>query len=757
MTRHYSNILMRGAAASALVLCSGVARAQAPAPVGTQASSDILVTAQKREQRTADVPLSVTVLGAAKMAQLGLTESAQLPQQTPGLSWGGTTGRSMPNVFLRGVGNIDFQSGSNSPIGTYADGVYQGNSFGVAGLLMDLNRVEVLRGPQGTLWGKNTTGGIINYVPNLADVSAPTNGHFQLAYGNYNNFGVDGAIGAPISDWLAGRIAVQYNREDGFFTSTNPATLGDVGGYGWFGTRGSLAARPTDTLKMTLSLAYSNLNGQPRPLKSLGIFDPTQPGSYAPCSLPNPGRLGTGCGDVEGYVSSANPYKVAPSVQGIEQIRTISPTFKLEWSPGSVEVASITAYNNSTRNLFYDGDFSPSDLYEYSAQDRFHSFSQEVRVSSAIAKPVSWILGAFFYKDALNMYQAYNLPIYGNPVTGINIQNNSENYAGFADVTYHVTDRLNITGGLRLTHDERDAHGLAFLFNAVTGRFNTRDDALSRITAVTGDFNPGVKRTDTNLSGRFGMDYHIDHKTMVYANYSRGFKGGDVNSGASVADAFQITRPEYLISYEAGLKTSLMDRKVNFEISSYYYNYKDAQVYTEVPVGNNSLSVLSNAGKLRIYGFDGNLSVAPSPRFNANLGFAYIHAKYLSYNSPLVNADYSGNIPPFVSKLQLNFNAEYRLPLANKGQVEFQGDGVFRTKVYFTAADDPLLMQGNYALLNASVAYHLPDHHTTIRAWVKNAGNKLYYSSGYAFAFVGTYFLFPGDPRTYGISARYEF
>jgi iron complex outermembrane receptor protein len=746
-----------------LALVPAIAQAEAPAapqaqtPADAQANPEILVTAQKRQQRTADVPLAISVLSAAEIDQLGLTESAQLAEQTPGLSWGGTTGRSMPNVFLRGVGNIDFQSGSNSPIGTYADGVYQGNSFGVAGLLMDLNRVEVLRGPQGTLWGKNTTGGIINYVPNLADVGAPANGHFQLGYGDYNNLGVDGAIGIPVNDWLAARVAVQYNREDGFFTSTNPATLGNVGGYGWFGTRVSLAARPTDDLKVTFWVSYSNLNGQPKPLKSEGLFDPTQPGAYAPCSLPNPGRLGTGCADAEGYVSPADPYKVAPSVQGIEQIKTVSPTLKLDWALGGVDIASITAYNKSSRNLFYDGDFTPSGLYEYSAQDRFHSFSQEVRVSSPARNRLSWIAGAYFYTDALNLYQGFNLPIYGNPVTGIDIQNNSQNYAAFADATYHVTDRLNLTGGLRLTHDERDAHGLAFLFNADTGSFNTRDEALARITSITGDFNPGERRTDTNLSGRAGIDYHIDKDTMIYANFSRGFKGGDINSGATVAAEFAITRPEFLTSYEAGLKTSLLDRKISFDISGYYYDYKDAQVYTEVPVDDNSLSVLSNAGKLRIYGFDGNVAIAPTPRVRANLGFAYINAKYLSYDSALVGTDYSGNIPPFVSKLQLNGNAEYRLPLAHDGQLEFQADGVFRTKVYFTAADDPILSQGGYLLLNASVAYHLPDHHTTIRAWVKNATDKLYLFSGYSFSFAGAYFLFPGDPRTYGVSARYEF
>ena len=732
----------------AAISIAGLARAE-ESTVG-----EVVVTAQKRAERTTDVPIALSVLGAEKIAALGLTDSLQIVNQTPGLSWGTTANKSKPFLFMRGVGNSDFQSGSNSPIGIYSDGAYQGNTFGFASLLMDLDRVEVLRGPQGTLWGKNTTGGLINYVPKLARVGQSANGDLSVSYGDFNAVNIQAAGGGPITDDLAGRAAFAFSRDDGMFHSSNPATFGRLGGSKWYAGRGSLAYEPTDAVKLVASVVYSDLEGQIRPAKSWGVYDPTKPFSFTPCASSDAGRPGTSCGDLLGYVSAKDPYTVAPSIKSIENVKNFSPTLKADIDVGEMTLSSITAYNNSRRDSVDDADFTPSNLYEYNLQDRFHSFSQELRLASPSGWGYNWMVGAYYYRDALQQYQAFNLPVFGNPSSANSFNNRSENYAIFSDGNVNLTSHWTVLGGLRVTRDTRTANGLAFPYSAAFGQLNTRDYALRNITSVTGDFSAGTQRAVTNLSGRLGVQYHFDKDSMAYVTLSRGFKGGDLNSGALVPEAFAITKPERLTAYEGGYKTSLYRSRLQFNIAGFYYDYADAQVNTTQ--STSLVTVLSNAAKLRIYGLDGEIAAEPIDNLSVNLGFAYVDAKYRKYIG-VGGVDYSGKTPTYTSKYQLNGTVDYRIPLGERGSVGLEADATYRARTFFTVANDARLGQAGYVLANASVAYYAPNQAWSVRGWVKNIADKVYYVGGFDFDLIGANYMLPGDRRSYGVTVSYTY
>lgn len=736
------------------------APAAAPAPQAQDAGAiagEIVVTAQKRQQRTADVPVSITAVSGDVLEKANITESSQLVALTPGLAWGGATGKSQPAIFLRGVGVDNYLTTSNSPVGTYTDGAYMGNTFGYGQLMLDLNRVEVLRGPQGTLWGKNTTGGLINYVPKTAEVGAPINGDFSFGAGDYGTYQSDAALGLPISDTLAVRIAGGVNRTYGYFTNDDPSQSYHQGGSTWYGIRGSIAYEPQPGAKLVAEINYSNLSGQAPPVKTMGTFDPVNYGSFTPCASASSGRLGTNCADAFGYVASSNPYSVTATSPSSEDVTTFAPILKGEFKLGDYTLNTITAYTFSKRGFSENATFTPSP-YEWNFfNDQFRSYSQEIRLSSSATDRVSWIVGLYGYGDKHDIYNTTNTPYFASPQTAAFYVNKSQSFGAFADATYHVTDKLDLTGGLRYTRDQREARGELIAYNGVAnGDYSEASVLANNLGIVPGaNFNPGVSSDHNDVSGRIVADYHFNPRLMAFASISRGFKGGDLNGGGRTAQDFYITGPEHLTSYEAGLKGVIVRNVITTETSAFYYNYTDAQVYVQQYEDGYYVQNLTNAGKLRIYGFDGNVTVAPTHRLTFNFNYAYLNSKYISYVNP-AGGTFDGNVTPYASKWQLLGHVDYHLPLGSDMSLDPSLNASYRSKVFFTSNDDPLASQPGYTVFDATVALNIRKR-VRISAWVKNLTNKFYWVDGYDLSSVGINTMNPGDPRTYGASVRYTF
>lgn len=732
--------------------------ASVPAVAQEAVIGEVVVTAQKRAQNLLDVPISVSAINAEKMESLEMVDSAAIAAYAPGLSWGGTSNKSKPQIFIRGVGNSDFTSGSNSPVGVYADGVYQGNSFGLASLLLDLDRVEVLRGPQGTLWGKNTTGGVINFISNQASVGEAANGHVSASYGQYDSVDFEGALGAPIGETSAMRFAVGYNEQGGVFEATDPAFRDDdIGGWRWTAARGSLAFEPNEALHVSASATYSKLDGQLRPFKDFGVFDPAVPFGFLPCPLPNPGKLGTGCADAEGFVNSPDIYEVAPGVEPREDVENFSPSLTVGYDFERVSLTSITAYNSSERTNFDDTDNSPSGLLEGSFEDKFHSFSQELRFASSGDNRIDWIGGAYFYEDDLDYFQITTIPVFGPPSTGRSFETQATSYALFGDSSFALTDKLELSAGLRWTRDERDARGLAYFTVANFGGFTSEAQALANLVSVRGDFTSEISKDEDDLSGRVTLQYQLTEDVNLWSTVSRGFKGGDINGGARDPGEFNISDPETLTSYELGLKAATFDRTLQLTASAYYYQYDDAQVFTEIAGPGGNLLILSNAGKLTIRGVDGEASWQPTDRFDLDLGFAYSDSEYDEFFNPGTGVDQAGNTTPYTPELSFNAIIGYSFALGNGGRLGIQGDAVFRDDVFFTSDNNPLVSQPSYWLVGGNVSYISPGEDWEVRLWVRNLADEEYFVGGFDFSFLGGYFMLPGDPRMVGATVSYRF
>lgn len=718
---------------------------------------DIIVTAQKRLQRTADVPVSITALSGDTLTKQNITQSDQLVAVTPGLAWGGATGKSKPAIFLRGVGVDDYRSTSNSPVGTYSDGVYMGNSFGYGQLVLDIDRIEVLRGPQGTLWGKNTTGGVINYVPKLAKVGEDANMSAEFGGGTYGTIQTNAAVGLPVTDTLAVRFAVGRDRTEGYYTSTNPLTKRNQGGSTWYGMRGSIAFEPQPDVQIVAEINYSDLNGQALPLKGMGTFDPDAPVfSFAPCLSPTSGRLGTSCADAFGFVSSSDPYEVGPSAESVEQVKTFAPILKAEIGLGDYTLNSLTSYTHSKRHFSQDADFTPSPYQWNFFDDNFRSFSQELRLASPTTGRFNWIVGLYAYNDKAEVYNTTNIPFFApTQVAGV-FTNKSQSYGVFADGTYHVTDKLNVTVGARYTRDQRQANGQIIAYDGVIDGVYSRSDVLANNLGVALDFAPGTSRKNNDLSGRIVVDYHVDPRLMLFASASRGFKGGDLNSGAQSTEDFYITGPEHLTSFEAGIKGNLIPGLVSTETSAFYYDYTDAQVYVQIFRDGFFHLNLSNAGKVRIYGVDGNINITPSQRLTVDLNYAYLNSKYKEYAVPDAGIDYAGNTTPYASKWQLIGRVSYNLPLGQETSLDLSVNAAYRSKAFFTSDNDIVVSQSGYTLVDANAALNL-NKNVSITGWIKNITNKFYWTGGYSLAAVGSVLMMPGAPRTYGGSLRFNF
>ena len=311
------------------------------------ALDEVIVTAQKREQSIQDVPITISALSAEEISTLSLETGKQLAEHTPGLIWTGTNHIGKPEIFIRGVGFDDFQSATGSPVALYHDNVIQGSLAGASLQLFDLDRVEVLKGPQGTLWGKNTTGGLIHVIPRKAEVGTDVNGYGMITAAEANQFIFEGALGFPINDRLAARISVKHSQFDGYMTNINPAAgSSDANGWEWLALRGQLAWEPTENFHARFVVNYSDADADGTVPKLLGGE------AFFPCV--NPFMIGSTCADAFGNVNPTDPQTTAADFVGFEKPQNLVFASHLEFDFDWGTVTSITSYQDTERFLHTD-------------------------------------------------------------------------------------------------------------------------------------------------------------------------------------------------------------------------------------------------------------------------------------------------------------------------------------------------------------------------------------------------------------------
>lgn len=725
-----------------------------------QLIEEVVVTAQKREQNLQDVPLSVTALSGNKLRSLQSRDLFDFSKHIPGMIIAGTNKESKPHIFLRGVGNSDFLTASINPIASYADGVYQGANYTLAAALLDLERVEVLKGPQGTLWGRNTTGGLINYVPVKAKPGEALNGFINAGYAEFDELDVEGAVSIPVSNEFGMRLAGKVNTTDGYFEASGGGLEADdyVDGTS-YALRGNFVYEPSEVLRLGATISYAEKDGSIAGTQHLGTLG-------AGCI--KPGRLGTTCADTSGFVPNSNPHVSSPEVDGFEDVESFGATFMIDYDWGDYHITSVTAYNESDHQAFDDTDGAPIQALHGSYDDEYDGWSQELRLSSEYSDRLSWVAGFYYYEDNLDIYHAADLPdlfgfltaILGFPILPTRLQQDTETKtaAGFGEVTYKLTDRLEMIGGFRWTYDKRTTTANIATFTPLNAQFNSK--AYSNANTVFPIETGTLESSSNEPSGRFSLMYGLNDDTNLWFTFAHGFKGGDPNSGASNPDAFVITDPEFLTSYEAGVKAQLFNDTLSMELSGYYYDYKDKQVFSEITgTGGNNVTVLSNAGALTITGIDMAATWTPTDRFIVEAGFAWTDSEFDEFLNPASGHDQSGNTTAYTPEINFNSIIAYSWPLKNElGSVTIQGDFVFIDNHVFNNDNNPTIAQDAYWLVGGNIGYTTSDEKWDVRLWVKNLTDEVYLNGGFDFSGVnGGFIQYPAAPRQVGGTVSYRF
>ncbi|MFC4294663.1 TonB-dependent receptor [Novosphingobium tardum] len=699
------------------------------------APGEIVVTATKRSESLQAVPISVTAIGGDELAKSRITTVDALVTKVANLQLSATVGDNAPIFALRGVSMSDYSLNQSSPVATYYDEVYKGN-FAFLGVAMyDLDRIEVLRGPQGTLYGKNTTGGAVNLIARTAQLGE-FNGYVNAGYGNYDRIDLNGAVNVPLGDRAALRLAGTFTRADGWFDNVLPG-FADLNETREYGLRGTVRFEPTDSLRFVLRASTSYQNPH-----NYGIY--AQPEATL--------RPGLKTREIESDVSDrrrARTYAVALNAD-------------IDVSD-ALTLTSITSYDEGSLFFKEDTDGQPIDLLEISYGDRAKQFTQDLRLTSSTSGPFDFILGAYFAKeDVFNSNNIESALLFDVDEDGdvdaedcalgipaaCQLRNrfdqSKKSVALYSDFTYRMTDNFALRGGLRYTHDTGKQTGL------VAGAYSAQDELVYELIP---DTTRSFKKD--NLSGKIGADYKFDNGNLAYASISRGYRAPSFNAQALFSlDEATIAKAEKVTAYEIGLKTRLADRRVTFNSAAFYYDYRNQQFINIDPV--TGFQSLLNIAKSRIYGAEFELGVFASDAlsFRAGLGLLSTKIKEGLVSGVNVAGNRLSNAP------RLTFNAGVDLILSDSaaGKFSVHPDISYQSSQFFEVLNVPRLEQGSYALLGGRMDYETADGLWTASVWGRNLTNKTYFTS--RLDLLGSYgfdYNHLGNPRTYGITVGRKF
>lgn len=716
--------------------------------------ADIVVTAQRREQNVQDVPIAITAVSGKQLSEQGIKDPRDLTLLVPSLSMQAGTAASTTSLFIRGVGIGDFNSNTTGAVGVYVDDVFIGANAGKLFNVFDSEGIEVLKGPQGTLYGRNTTAGAIRFSSKKP--SDTLSGDFSALYGRFNEVRLEGGVGGPIAgDVLKARISGLYHRSDG--STFNRLTGNRVNNIDLWAARGIVDFTPSSDALIRLTVHGGRNTGGARQFQHRG---------QGVDFFGNPSALPDGTpADGFGYADNdGNPWAGDYDVEGKERINVLGATLLGQFSFGGVQLTSISAYEQVNRSTLEDTDNSPNQVITAYYEDRPRQFSQELRLQSAGESRFDWILGGYYFHDNLKTDSSFDIlrglrdpsaPLGGfDPASSIGLlrypyTQKTNSFAVFGQGDYKLTDNLTATLGLRYS---RDRIGLRFasLFDAL-GTVVPRK-AYSDVVVPLVDFNQTKSFND--LSWRAALNYNVDD-TLVYASFSKGYNSGGFAGGAST-DPAQLNpfRSENLYAYEVGVKTDLLDRRLRINASAFYYDYRDLQVFLFDLSGPVPVQRKLNAGNARIFGFEAEITARPVRNLELFTAFTLMDSKYKNF-AALGGASFSGNrlvnAPNFASAAGIRL----AVPLENGSEIRANVDGTYTSSIFLFPDNAPLNRVKGYGLLNARLAWSDRQDRYEIALWGKNLTKTSYITS--IAPIITQDQLNYNEPRTYGVQLTVRF
>ena len=722
-------------AVSTALVCSSVAHA---------ALEEIVVTAQKRSESLQDVPIAVTAFTGESMATLGITNASDLVDVTPGFA-SGTQQGSNRNYFLRGVGTSDVHVTAASAVGQYFDGVTLTSGFHAKAALFDMERVEILKGPQNTLFGLNTTGGAVNYISKKPEIGSGTNGSANLKLGNFGHTEVDTAISFDLSGTLAARVAFQSIDNDGAFRSvSNGKRYGDEDSTA---ARATFLWQPNELASVTLNVHGLSSDNNSTAIKAVGTRSPDGSGGLcadAPRGIINfetntncLSRDGGGTGEAASDPSTGSWETTAQNF-GTEILDTKGAYLKVDYDLPWATFTSITSWDNLDYKNANDNDGGDTlGLHTFHQDDR-DTTQQEFRLVSTGDGAFRWIAGVYYLDDDADSYTGLRGARVtfgnGNLVPSVQLAHTKENLGVYFQGEYDLSDALTLTAGIRWSDEQIEGNYLTSR-PVVAGSPSTTNYFSEDITALVAAQNPGTPGFDANgyeiarqvtqnldnkdVGYTIKLDWQATDNSMIYLSAAKGFKGSALDTRpvyalvppANVISGLEETRlePESLDAYELGYKADLWDNRIQFDAAVFQYSYENLQQF----VTARGVPTLDNALKSEIKGLDANI------KYGSDNGF-YLQAGLSLLDTEVTDAGNSANFfagaelahSPDVSFMLLG-SQEFELDsgslLTLTGNIAHTGERIGATPTNGNSQVVDQLSIDAYTLLNANISYRFGD------------------------------------------------
>lgn len=728
-------LLLAGVAAG-IAVCGPVYAQTAPAPASDSPTAsppqddqsgvpDIVITAERRTSTIQKTAIAVSAIGGAEIQERQLNTIGEVLTKTPAVViTNSTKGQA---IFIRGIGSTgDAQEGGDPAVNLNIDGVYEQQALVPLASSFDVNRIEVLRGPQGTLYGRNSNAGSINIITN-DPVIGENSGYFNLQLGNYRAVRAEAAGNVALTDTIAARIAFATNRHAGYYSN------GGGSGDG-VAVRGKLKFQPNDALSLTIAGLYASELGSPQatvpaPLNQNDPYNTTYPAYNGQNGNP-----------------FFPPLAAAPTVvpKGVQNTKFAQVYGRLDYNFGFATLTVLPAFS-------YTKQYQDSALLPFGAAAQLtteYARSFEARLASDAASKVTWLIGVYGYSadDHRNPFPAAVLQFPHAPVVfpaNQAVLYTSRTYAAFGQLTVPVTDSFRLTGGARYTHDRK---GIVF-------------DYFTSPTASTA--GPSYRNSYSTGTYKGGFEFDLSKRALLYGQVSNGFKAGGVNpNGTSYA-------PEKITAYEGGLKTRFFNGAVQFNLSGYYYAYSGYQARVNTPdcTDPNGFSQQTiNAAKLKNYGGEAELSVSPTPRDRFSASASYLNSRgRFKYDNGICSAGVVTHAyldlvetPPNSPRWSGLVSYAHRFDLWNESTLSARVDLRWSSS-YDTAIDQSIFdTQGKFTRTDASVTYALPGERLSVRFYIKNIENKVQklFTLAPPIPFAA---LEISDPRTYGVALSAKF
>jgi len=803
------------------------------------AVDEIVVTAQRREQALNDVGMSIQAFGAEQLEALRVTNVQDLSTAVPSF----TVSRSyqgVPTFTLRGIGFNTINMSATSTVGAYVDEVAYAYPMMLSGPVFDLERVEVLKGPQGTLYGRNTTAGLINFVTQKP--SATFEARAVAEVGNYETTNFEGMVSGPITDSLQGRLSFRSeNSGQGWQVSQSRGErLGEVSRYG---VRGALAFQPTDSLSIDASVNYWANKSDTLAAQAIGFTPSTTPGGGGSASGSNAVGYPGFAVDLPTFIQNYQPTSArqadwAPDarrtstvggVPGIDKPLEEDSTFlgaklNVAWDINDdLTLVSLTSFNKIERNGVMDWAGAPYNVLIQDAQGEIESFAQELRIQGGNDR-VTWLVGAYYGRDEIvdtnrtlfrdnanvRFFQLVTQSLIGTPFntgplpgglgpngqyTLAQAQNTFQTYRDdgkietttaslFASADWQLTDTLSLTTGLRYTQDKQDANicsrdvngsmlpnlnltnrflfltrlGVTITDNVVENGCSTTRIDWTNNTATRGEVITSLE--ESNVAWRLALNWNVTDDVLLFGSVSQGAKsGGAPVNTASLYEQNLPAKQEQLLAYELGVKAAMFERRMQVNVSAFYYDYTDKQMSTFNPDAlYTALARLQNIPNSFAYGFDGELTMRPSNNLTLITAVTVLHTEidgFVGTNGAGQPQNYDGApflySPEFLGSLtglytrdltdNLGFKAMLNGRYQARSQADLEGNLLYRIP--------------SYGVWNASVGVESLDGRWDLTAWARNLTDEYYWTAVASNA--NTVVRFPGQTRTVGVSLTMKY